>query len=154
MINDAVANIPFYPASLDDKVCSHQRFPIALHNGDGITGCGLNGCCVHAERNFGHGRKGAVSMSLKTQQESTTLPPVTTPELEHSKTAVLNTLASRHSRRSYQYAIDRFIAWYCSEPRLTFQPFCCRELSFIPGASLPVRGDDQPASFSDPAAGR
>jgi hypothetical protein len=42
------------------------------------------------------------------------------PELEQSKTAVLNTLASQHSRRSYEYAIERFIAWYCSEPRLTF----------------------------------
>jgi integrase len=60
-------------------------------------------------------------MSPKTQQEPTTpSATVTIPELEHSKTAVLNTLASRHSRRSYQYAIDRFIAWYCSEPRLTF----------------------------------
>lgn len=44
----------------------------------------------------------------------------TIPELQQSKTAVLNTLASRHSRRSYEYAIDRFIAWYCSEPRLEF----------------------------------
>src|SRR5258707_6962511 len=45
---------------------------------------------------------------------------LTIPELEQSKTAVLNTLASKHSRRSYEYAIERFIAWYCSEPRLTF----------------------------------
>src|ERR1017187_6989688 len=44
----------------------------------------------------------------------------TIPELQQSKTAVLNTLASGHSRRSYEYAIERFIAWYCSEPRLTF----------------------------------
>ena len=44
----------------------------------------------------------------------------TIPELQQSKTAVLNTLASKHSRRSYEYAIERFIAWYCSEPRLTF----------------------------------
>ena len=44
----------------------------------------------------------------------------TVPELQQSKTAVLNTLASKHSRRSYEYAIERFIAWYCSEPRLTF----------------------------------
>jgi integrase len=36
------------------------------------------------------------------------------------KAAVLNSLASQHSRRSYEYAIERFIAWYCSEPRLTF----------------------------------
>ena len=45
---------------------------------------------------------------------------LTIPELEQSKAAVLNTLASQHSRRSYEYAIERFIAWYCSEPRLTF----------------------------------
>jgi len=45
---------------------------------------------------------------------------LTIPELEQSKAAVLNTLASVHSRRSYTYAIDRFISWYCSEPRLTF----------------------------------
>jgi hypothetical protein len=43
---------------------------------------------------------------------------LTIPELEQSK-AVLNTLASQHSRRSYEYAIERFITWYCSE-RLTF----------------------------------
>ena len=45
---------------------------------------------------------------------------LTIPELEQSKSAVLNTLASAHSRRSYAYAIDKFIAWYCGEPRLTF----------------------------------
>jgi len=45
---------------------------------------------------------------------------LTIPELEQSEAAVLNTLASVHSRRSYAYAIERFIAWYCSEPRLTF----------------------------------
>lgn len=44
---------------------------------------------------------------------------LTIPELEQSKAAVLNTLASVHSRRSYTFAIDRFIAWYCSEPRLS-----------------------------------
>ena len=38
---------------------------------------------------------------------------LTIPELEQSKAAVLNTLASMHSRRSYAYAIDRFISWYC-----------------------------------------
>jgi hypothetical protein len=55
-------------------------------------------------------------MSPKTQHKFTTRPAtVTIPELEQSKTAVLNTLASEHSRRSYEYAIDRFIDWYCSE---------------------------------------
>ena len=31
---------------------------------------------------------------------------------------VLNTLGSLQSRRSYQHAMEEFIAWYCSEPRL------------------------------------
>src|ERR1700726_3150825 len=42
------------------------------------------------------------------------------PDLDHSKTAVLNTLGSPDSQRSYRFAIDDFIAWYCSEPRLAF----------------------------------
>ena len=37
---------------------------------------------------------------------------LTIPELEHSKAAVLNTLASVHSRRSYTFAINSLIAWY------------------------------------------
>ena len=45
---------------------------------------------------------------------------VTVPELEQSKASVLSTLASAHSRRSYKHAIEKFIAWYCSEPRLGF----------------------------------
>jgi site-specific recombinase XerD len=42
------------------------------------------------------------------------------PDLDHSKVAVLNSLTSPRSRRVYQYAIEQFIAWYCSEPRLAF----------------------------------
>jgi site-specific recombinase XerD len=42
------------------------------------------------------------------------------PDLDHSKTAVLNTLGSPESQRSYRFAIDDFISWYCSEPRLAF----------------------------------
>ena len=42
------------------------------------------------------------------------------PDLDHAKTAVLNTLGSPESERSYRFAIDDFIAWYCSEPRLAF----------------------------------
>jgi site-specific recombinase XerD len=42
------------------------------------------------------------------------------PDLDHSKIAVLNSLTSASSRRVYEYAIDQFIAWYCSEPRLAF----------------------------------
>jgi len=37
---------------------------------------------------------------------------LTIPELEQSRTAVLNTLASAQSRRSHQYAIERFTEWH------------------------------------------
>src|SRR5450432_2719668 len=42
------------------------------------------------------------------------------PDLDHCKLAVLNSLGSPASRRVYEYAIDQFINWYCSEPRLAF----------------------------------
>src|SRR3984893_11864316 len=42
------------------------------------------------------------------------------PDLEHSKAAVLRSIGSPDSRRGYQHAIDEFVAWYCSEPRLAF----------------------------------
>jgi hypothetical protein len=42
------------------------------------------------------------------------------PDLDHAKTAVLNTLLSFNSQRAYRFAMDDFIAWYCSEPRLAF----------------------------------
>jgi hypothetical protein len=42
----------------------------------------------------------------------------TLPELDQTKRSVLNSLASLQSRRSYQHAMDEFIDWYCSEPRL------------------------------------
>jgi hypothetical protein len=41
-------------------------------------------------------------------------------DLEHSKSAVLNSLTSASSKRSYDSAIRDFIDWYCSEPRLAF----------------------------------
>src|ERR1700680_2399631 len=40
------------------------------------------------------------------------------PDLEQSKNAVLNSLAAASSQESYGHAIDEFIGWYCSEPRL------------------------------------
>ena len=42
------------------------------------------------------------------------------PDLEQSKSAVLNSLTSLSSQRSYDHAIREFIEWYCSEPRLAF----------------------------------
>src|ERR1700730_16792572 len=42
------------------------------------------------------------------------------PDLEQSKNAVLNSLAAASSQESYGHAIDEFMVWYCSEPRLAF----------------------------------
>ena len=40
------------------------------------------------------------------------------PDLDHAKASVLNTLSSPSSRRNYRFAMEQFITWYCSEPRL------------------------------------
>jgi len=42
------------------------------------------------------------------------------PDLEHAKSAVLVSLRSPESQRSYRRSIDDFVRWYCSEPRLSF----------------------------------
>jgi hypothetical protein len=41
------------------------------------------------------------------------------PDLDQAKSVVLNSLPSKESQRGYRHAIDEFIAWYCSEPRLS-----------------------------------
>jgi hypothetical protein len=41
-------------------------------------------------------------------------------DLEHAKAAVLNSLTSLDAQRGYRHAIDEFVDWYCSEPRLAF----------------------------------
>ena len=40
------------------------------------------------------------------------------PDLEHAKAAVLNSLNSADAKRGYRHAIEEFVDWYCSEPRL------------------------------------
>ena len=42
------------------------------------------------------------------------------PDLEHAKTAVLNSLSSASGQRTYEHAIREFVGWSCSEPRLAF----------------------------------
>jgi integrase len=62
---------------------------------------------------------------------------LTIPELEQSKTSVLDTLPSAHSRRSYKHAIEKFIGWYCSEPRLGFnRSLVVRYRSFLENLAL------------------
>jgi hypothetical protein len=42
------------------------------------------------------------------------------PDLEQSKAAVLDSLTSSSGQRTYDHAIQEFVTWYCSEPRLAF----------------------------------
>jgi hypothetical protein len=42
------------------------------------------------------------------------------PDLDHAKRTVLSSLGSPASVRAYEFAINDFISWYCSEPRLAF----------------------------------
>jgi hypothetical protein len=41
-------------------------------------------------------------------------------DLENAKAAVLNSFTSSDAQRGYRHAIDAFVDWYCSEPRLSF----------------------------------
>ncbi len=53
------------------------------------------------------------------------------PDLEQAKSAVLNSLTSKSGQRTYDHAIDDFVEWYCSEPRLAFTAASCSGIEFI-----------------------
>lgn len=57
---------------------------------------------------------------MQTKRRHTPKAVLRLPDLEQSKSAVLNSLASRSSQRSYDRATRELIHWYCSEPRLAF----------------------------------
>jgi hypothetical protein len=70
---------------------------------------------------FGAAKKEAASMAKsKTKRQNYPKTVLKLPDLELSKSAVLNSVASTSSQRSYDHAIREFIEWYCSEPRLAF----------------------------------
>src|SRR5271156_2175959 len=73
----------------------------------------------------------------KTQAPASRCASLNVPELEQSKAAVLSILASAHSRRSYGHTIEKFIDWYCSEPRLGFnRSVVLRYRAFLEGLTL------------------
>jgi hypothetical protein len=57
---------------------------------------------------------------LKSRRKKTPKRIVALPDLEQTKTAVLNSLTSASGHRTYDHAIREFVAWYCSEARLAF----------------------------------
>ena len=56
-------------------------------------------------------------------------------DLDQARSAVLNSLPSKESQRGYRHAIDEFITWYCSEPRLSFN----KAVVTRSGTRLPLR---------------
>jgi len=71
------------------------------------------------------------------------------PDLDHSKLAVLNSLGSPGSRRVYEFALNQFIAWYCSEPRLALQHIAPHDLrEAMPYQRWRDRADSIPAGSS------
>ena len=65
-------------------------------------------------------------------------------DLEQSKNAVLQSLDAASSQESYGHAIDEFIGWYCSEPRLSFN----RTVSFATGSFSNRKTSRPPRSMS------
>ena len=59
------------------------------------------------------------------------------PDLEHAKAAVLNSLTSPDAQRGYRHALDEFVDWHCSEPRLAFNRIVVRRYR----AANSVRGE-------------
>jgi len=58
--------------------------------------------------------------SSSKRRRSSTKSVLRLPDLGHAKAAVLNSLTSADAQRGYRHAIDEFVDWYCSEPRLAF----------------------------------
>ncbi len=52
------------------------------------------------------------------RKRTTTKSVLRLPDLEHAKATVLNSVTSLDAQRGYRHAIDEFVDWYCSEPRL------------------------------------
>ena len=61
------------------------------------------------------------------------------PDLEHAKTAVLNSLSSASGQRTYEHAIREFVAWYCSEPRLAFNRTVVLRYRFASNSAATLR---------------
>lgn len=58
----------------------------------------------HQQRGKGHANKSVLRL----------------PDLEIAKSGVLNSLSCPDAQRGYGHAIDEFVDWSCSEPRLSF----------------------------------
>src|ERR1035438_8038305 len=101
-----------------------------LHFTDTHSGRMINRLCALRRRFYPHSRNGtdvpsthasgmeAARMRKKNKKPLRRKIVLRLPDQDHSKKAVLNSLSSVNSRRNYKFAMEQFISWYCSEPRL------------------------------------
>jgi site-specific recombinase XerD len=54
------------------------------------------------------------------RRRNSTKPVLGLTDLEFARAAVLNSLNATDAKRGYRHAIDEFVDWYCSGPRLAF----------------------------------
>jgi integrase len=90
----------------------------------------------------------------KTSKRSKTRSMLRLADLEQSKNAVLHSLGAASSQESYGHAIDEFIGWYCSEPRLAFnRTVVLRYRFFLEQKNLAYEASDTGLLSPDLAAG-
>src|SRR4030088_2005647 len=70
------------------------------------------------------------------RKRTTTKSVLRLPDLEHAKAAVLNSLTSLDAQRGYRHAIDEFVDWYSSEPRLALKRMVLRYRSHLESRQL------------------
>jgi site-specific recombinase XerC len=81
---------------------------------------GVRDYSTPTEPPYWHGVGGRRYVHRKTLKRSKAKTSLRLADLEQSKNAVLHSLGAASSQESYGHAIDEFIGWYSSEPRLAF----------------------------------
>jgi len=92
-------------------------------------------------------------MNQKTRSERKRVTPkaiLRLPDLDVAKSAVLNSLSCPDAQRGYRHAIDEFVDWHCSEPRLSFSKTVVVRIPDASGVAQPRTRHDQPSARSSP----
>jgi hypothetical protein len=91
---------------------------------------------VLADSSFSSLRQGGHSTAKNRKRRQAI---VRLPELEQSKSAVLNSPKSPSSQRSYDHAIRNFIDWYCSEPQLACNKTVVKRYGIVFGTQAEMK---------------
>ena len=70
------------------------------------------------------------------------------PDLDIAKAAVINSLSCPHAQHGYRHAIEEFIDWYCSDPRLSFSKTVGGPIPNAPGIAALRALYNQPPPWS------